>query len=54
MEVASAHLTVGPGCDQSAILAAARELLAREYELEHATLQVETGHAAATCRELHW
>lgn len=52
MEVASAHLTVEPGCDQSAILAAAQELLATEYQLEHATLQVETGSAA--CRELQW
>ncbi|TDV53969.1 cation diffusion facilitator family transporter [Actinophytocola oryzae] len=54
MEVASAHLTVDPGCDQSAILAAARALLAEEYQLEHATLQVETGVAAVSCRQLHW
>jgi cobalt-zinc-cadmium efflux system protein len=54
MEVASAHLTVGPDCDQSAILAAARELLASAYQLEHATLQVESGVSAASCRELHW
>jgi cobalt-zinc-cadmium efflux system protein len=54
MEVASAHLTVGPDCDQSVILAAARELLAREYQLEHATLQIETGVSAASCRELQW
>jgi cobalt-zinc-cadmium efflux system protein len=54
MEVASAHLTVGPDCDQSAILAAARSLLAAEYQLEHATLQVESGSSAESCRELHW
>jgi cobalt-zinc-cadmium efflux system protein len=54
MEVLSAHLTVGAGCDQSAILTAAQELLAREYQLEHATLQVEVGDMAPTCRELHW
>jgi cobalt-zinc-cadmium efflux system protein len=54
MEVASAHLTVGPDCDQSAILAAARELLADSYQLEHATLQVESRVSAASCRELHW
>jgi cobalt-zinc-cadmium efflux system protein len=54
MEVASAHLTVGPDCDQSAILAAARALLAEAYQLEHATVQVESGPAAASCRELHW
>lgn len=54
MEVASAHLTVGPDCDQSAILASARTLLAEEYQLEHATLQIETGASAMTCRELQW
>ena len=54
MEVASAHLTVTPDCDQSAILDSARRLLADDYQLEHATLQVESGKAAATCRELHW
>lgn len=54
MEVASAHLTVGPDCDQSAILAAARGLLAERYQLEHATLQVESVPSAARCRELHW
>ena len=54
MEVASAHLTIRPGCDQSAILVAAQELLAREYQLEHATVQVETGEATASCRELRW
>lgn len=54
MEVASAHLTVGPDCDQSEILAAARGLLADRYQLEHATLQVESGPSAARCRELHW
>jgi cobalt-zinc-cadmium efflux system protein len=53
MEVASAHLTVDPDCDQSAILTAARELLAEEYQLEHATVQVESGKSA-TCQELHW
>ncbi|HYQ68495.1 cation diffusion facilitator family transporter [Actinophytocola sp.] len=53
MEVASAHLTVGPDCDQSAILAAAQRLLAAEYQLDHATLQVESGKAAA-CEEMHW
>jgi cobalt-zinc-cadmium efflux system protein len=54
MEVASAHLTVGPDCDQAKILAAARALLAESYQLEHATLQVESGPAAVSCRELHW
>ncbi|MFL6124108.1 cation diffusion facilitator family transporter [Actinophytocola sp.] len=54
MEVASAHLTVGANCDQATILAAAQKLLADDYQLEHATLQVESGKTAVNCRELHW
>jgi len=54
MEVASAHVAVEPGRDQSAILAAAQRLLVDEYQIEHATLQVETGEAAVGCRELRW
>lgn len=54
MEVASAHVTIGPGCDPSAALAAAQELLARDYQLEHATVQVETSSASPSCRELQW
>jgi cobalt-zinc-cadmium efflux system protein len=54
MEVASAHLTVTPDCDQAAILESARDLLADNYQLEHATLQIETGTAAISCKELHW
>jgi len=52
MEVASAHLTVGPGTDQAEILRDAQRTLAEEYQLEHATLQVEQG--AARCHALHW
>jgi len=54
MEVASAHLTVQPGVDQAPVLATARKLLSDEYQIDHATLQVETGEAAGGCRELHW
>jgi cobalt-zinc-cadmium efflux system protein len=54
MEVASAHLTVHAGVDQAEILEAARGVLAAEYQIEHATLQVETDSSARTCRELHW
>lgn len=54
MEVASAHLTVVVGTDQAEILQAAQRLLATEYQIEHATLQVETGQTAAVCRELYW
>ncbi|HEY7594789.1 MAG TPA: cation diffusion facilitator family transporter [Actinophytocola sp.] len=54
MEVASAHLTVDAKTDQTAILRTAQQVLADEYQIEHATLQLETGEAAAGCRELHW
>jgi cobalt-zinc-cadmium efflux system protein len=54
MEVASAHLTVRPGADQTAVLDTAQRTLADDYQLEHATLQVEVGAATARCRALHW
>jgi len=54
MEVASAHLTVRPGADQTAVLNRAQHTLADDYQLEHATLQVEVGAATARCRALHW
>ena len=54
MEVASAHLTVRSGSDQDEILRTARTVLADEYQIEHATLQVESDQAAASCHELHW
>ncbi|OLF18701.1 cation diffusion facilitator family transporter [Actinophytocola xanthii] len=54
MEVASAHVAVEPGGDQAGILAAAQRLLAEEYQIEHATLQLETERAADGCRELRW
>lgn len=54
MEVASAHLTVHMGTDQAEILDAARRLFAQRYQIDHATLQVESGAAAAGCHELAW
>jgi cobalt-zinc-cadmium efflux system protein len=54
MEVASAHLTVTAGTDQAGILRTAQRVLADEYQIEHATLQLESGEAAAGCRELRW
>ncbi|HEY0452896.1 cation diffusion facilitator family transporter [Actinophytocola sp.] len=54
MEVASAHVAVAAGTDQDEILRTAQKLLADDYHLEHATLQVETGASAPSCHELHW
>ncbi|HVK23310.1 MAG TPA: cation diffusion facilitator family transporter [Actinokineospora sp.] len=52
MEVASAHLTLEKEGDQAEVLAAAQRLLADDYGLEHATLQVE--QPDAKCHELSW
>ncbi|MGX7824662.1 cation diffusion facilitator family transporter [Actinokineospora sp. 24-640] len=41
MEVASAHLMTDQCADGEAVLVAARDLLAADYAIEHATLQVE-------------
>lgn len=54
MEVASAHLTVRPGADQTEILRLAQRTLAEDYQLDHATLQVEVGTATPRCRALQW
>jgi cobalt-zinc-cadmium efflux system protein len=52
MEVASAHLTVTKDADQETVLRAAQDLLATRYNIEHATLQLES--STATCHELQW
>jgi cobalt-zinc-cadmium efflux system protein len=54
MEVASAHLDIADGVDQSDVLRAAQRLLATRYRIEHATLQLESNGASTTCRELSW
>lgn len=54
MEVASAHLTVGPQADTSDVLASARDVLSADYGIEHATLQVEPREHARRCEQLTW
>ncbi|MEU6642080.1 cation diffusion facilitator family transporter [Saccharomonospora sp. NPDC046836] len=54
MEVASAHLTVGPDAESSEVLAAAQKLFATGYSIEHATLQIEARESARRCEELSW
>lgn len=54
MEVASAHLAVDAGVDGVGVLAAAQRLLAEDYRIEHATLQVEPRTSAERCAELTW
>ncbi|CRY81873.1 cobalt-zinc-cadmium efflux system protein [Nocardia farcinica] len=54
MEVASAHLAVEAGADTDRVLAAAQELLADRYHIDHATLQVESASRAQECDRLPW
>jgi cobalt-zinc-cadmium efflux system protein len=54
MEVASAHLAVTERADGGTVLRQAQRLLAEDYRIEHATLQIEPRAAAARCAELSW
>lgn len=54
MEVVSAHLIVSGGVDQGKVLAAARTVLADDYQLDHATLQLEPRGSAGECGEMSW
>ena len=54
MEVVSAHLTTGGAAEHGDVLQSAQRLLADRYEIEHATLQVESRECAQRCRELTW
>ncbi|RZQ60919.1 cation diffusion facilitator family transporter [Amycolatopsis suaedae] len=54
MEVASAHLTMEPGTSQEDLLERARNLLAGDHGIEHATLQLEAHESAKRCSELSW
>jgi len=54
MEVASAHLAVAPTAVPADVLVRAQKLLADDYRLEHATVQVEPREATAKCRDLSW
>ncbi|TSD99831.1 cation transporter [Skermania sp. ID1734] len=54
MEVASAHLTMHIGARQEDVLRGAQQLLAVDYHISHATLQVEGAEAARRCGELSW
>ncbi|MGH3450054.1 MAG: cation diffusion facilitator family transporter [Haloechinothrix sp.] len=54
MEVASAHLAVEAGTDGAEVLIAAQHLLADDYHIEHATLQVEPYESARRCEQLTW
>ncbi|TCP54799.1 cobalt-zinc-cadmium efflux system protein [Tamaricihabitans halophyticus] len=54
MEVASAHLATETEAEVADVLGAAQRLLAEDYHIEHATLQVEPINATERCAELSW
>ncbi len=54
MEVASAHLTVSPDADVGTVLAAARSALHEDFQIEHATLQVEPRTDPGGCGSVRW
>ncbi|MPZ00227.1 MAG: cation diffusion facilitator family transporter [Actinophytocola sp.] len=54
MEVASAHIAVEQNTHGPAVLRAAQRVLADDYHIEHATLQIEGCDAARRCDHLTW
>ncbi|MFC7546125.1 cation diffusion facilitator family transporter [Plantactinospora sp. GCM10030261] len=54
MEVASAHLTVRAGAEVGAVLSAARRALHDEFDIDHATLQVEPDSRPGACGPTGW
>jgi cobalt-zinc-cadmium efflux system protein len=53
MEVASAHLSLDPAAEFGAVLVHARDTLHEEFQIDHATLQVEPVGADA-CQSVNW
>lgn len=54
MEVASAHLTMTPDAEVGAVLGAARAALHDDFQIEHATLQIEPGASPGACGAVEW
>ncbi|MBJ8344158.1 cation transporter [Antrihabitans sp. YC2-6] len=54
MEVASAHLAIAVGASPDEVLRSAQDVLAHDYQIEHATLQIEGEDTAKRCHELSW
>lgn len=53
MDVLTAHLGIGAGVDAQGVLQRARTVLAEQFHLQHATLQVETA-GDHSCEEMTW
>jgi cobalt-zinc-cadmium efflux system protein len=54
MEVASAHLTLDPAAEMGTVLATARETLHDQFQIDHATLQVEPADGHGACQPAGW
>ena len=55
MDVASAHLSLEPSAELGAVLVLARETLHHEFDIDHATLQVEpVGAGGGQCGPAGW
>jgi cobalt-zinc-cadmium efflux system protein len=54
MDVASAHLSLEPAAELGTVLASAREALHHDFDIEHATLQVEPVGAGGSCAPSGW
>jgi len=53
MDVLTAHIAVADGGNSQMVLERARSVLATQFDLAHATLQVEAGDCAG-CKEMTW
>ena len=55
MDVASEHLSLEPAAELGAVLASAREALHEDFQIDHATLQVEPATAGGgSCTPVGW
>jgi cobalt-zinc-cadmium efflux system protein len=55
MDVASAHLSLEPAAELGTVLAIAREALHEDFDIDHATLQVEpVGAGGGSCSPAGW
>ncbi len=54
MDVASAHLSLEPAAELGMVLASARDALHDDFDIEHATLQVEPVGAGGRCTPAGW
>lgn len=54
MDVATVHLAVDAGADPGSVLGDAQRTLAEQFDIAHATVQIEPGSAEAACGTPHW